>query len=470
MNRSRIVCALAAGLLLLPAARGDSATNSVPDKINSASGQFVVSTSSFRPWYYRPPEIGTNQDIVHLDAPLLAISAERFKASLWRQIGLSPDSPWTGKIFLNLHPARSLDEDVTIASEPFLHIWNYRVDLPDLISRNRYARALSAVLLLEIANRNTRGDEHATSVPAWLADGLARQVVEQDGDQVILSAPTTAVKGIAVTRSGPAPMPDGIMLTRLNLNQQGIDPLKNARKVLQNSTALTFDQLSWPADAQMTGADGGVYLASAQLFVTRLLDLPDGAARLRDMLARLPGCENWQTAFYAAFKAKFNRPLDVEKWWSLQVVSFANRDPGPRWTTAVGRQKLDAILLVPVDIRYHANAWPVHADISLQAALSQVKLEQLTTILQIKLRDLDLVQLRLTPSLAALAAGYRAALADYLGERSPASGTLHSPKRSSPRQRKTSAEMTIKRLDALDQQRQKIEASFESKEFQLPGN
>ena len=35
--------------------------------------------------------------------------------------------------------------------------------------------------------------------------------------------------------------------------------------------ALTFEELSWPTDAQVSGADGGVYRASAQLFVNDLL-------------------------------------------------------------------------------------------------------------------------------------------------------------------------------------------------------
>ena len=47
--------------------------------------------------------------------------------------------------------------------------------------------------------------------------------------------------------------------------------LAAARRVLQDRPALTFDQLSWPDDAQLSGDDGGVYRASAQLFVNALL-------------------------------------------------------------------------------------------------------------------------------------------------------------------------------------------------------
>jgi hypothetical protein len=466
MNRSRHVCALAAGLMFLFADAHGQPLAAGPDKIRSVSGQFVITVLPPATPYYRHPEAGTNRDLIQLNAPLLAISAERFKLSLWRLLGLGTDSSWNGKIFLNLRPARSTDEEVVIATESFIRTWNYRLELPDLISQNRYARALSAVLLLEIANRHAPVGSHPAAVPQWLADGLARLILEADSDQVILSTPT---KSVPLATPAKTTTVIDLPLTRLNETRRGIDPLAGARRVLQNSPALTFDQLSWPDDDQSTGKDGGVYLASVQLFVSRLLDLPEGDAQLRNMLARLPVCENWQTAFYAAFQKTFKRPLDVEKWWALQVVNFAARDPGPRWTATAGGRKLDALLLVPVDIRYHTNAWPVHTDITLQTALRSVEPERLDEILFIKLRDLDLIQFRLSAQMAGLAAGYRAALADFLGEQKGRSGTHATPKRSKSQRNRASAESTIKKLDELDGQRRKMEAEIAQRELQLPG-
>jgi hypothetical protein len=138
---------------------------------------------------------------------------------------------------------------------------------------------------------------------------------------------------------------------------------------LRNHPALTFEQLSWPTGAQLSGADGGVYRASAQLFVNELLGLKNGRAHLRAMLETLPDCYNWQTAFQSAFRENFPRPLDVEKWWALQVVGFAARDPGPMWTPAASRDRLDEILSVPVEMRTASNALPAHAQISLQAVI-----------------------------------------------------------------------------------------------------
>ena len=110
--------------------------------------------------------------------------------------------------------------------------------------------------------------------------------------QVILSAPHKIVNGIPQSRV-------------CDEKRRGMDPLAAARRVLQNSPALTFEQLSWPTGAQMNGDDGGVYLASAQLFVSGLLALKNGPAKVRALLARLPACENWQAAFFAAFREDF---------------------------------------------------------------------------------------------------------------------------------------------------------------------
>jgi hypothetical protein len=437
MKRSRLVCAFTAGLLALPFAARSQFAALPPGAIRSASGQFSVSVAPDPFPYYRRPAIGTNTDIVQLQAPLLAVSAERFRAALWRIVGLAPNSPWSGKIFLDLRPTRSGNEVVSVVSQSFLRGWNYRLELPDQLTRDRYARAFSAVLLLEIANRHAPFNRHATELPPWLVIGLARQVLELDNGAAILSTPTKLVNGFAQTR--------------LDEERHGIDPLAAARRVLQNSPALTFDQLCWPSAAQLNDTDGGGYAASAQLFVHELLELKNGAAKLRELLAQLPTCENWQTAFFAAFKEDFSRPLAAEKWWALRVVNFAARDPGPQWTAAFSRTKLDALLAVPVAIRYASNALPVRAEISLQLAVQNFAPPRQTEILQTKLRDLQLVQFRLAAPVSALAEGYIAALADFLG----------GPRAAAARRYQTSADELIKILDDLDARRRELGSQLE---------
>jgi hypothetical protein len=145
----------------------------------------------------------------------------------------------------------------------------------------------------------------------------------------------------------------------------------------------------------------------------------------------------------------------VEKWWSLCVVNFAARDPGPRWTPAASRDHLAELVAVPVDIRTGSNALPEHMEISLQTAVRSFDAEQQATILPVKLRDFELAQFRFAPEFAALADGYRSALADFLGEqKSPAPSSVARAAMSHHRAGKSE---TIKRLDALDTRRRELE-------------
>jgi hypothetical protein len=456
MSRPRHGCAVVLGLFFSLAGAHGQFAFSGQNVVHSVSGQFMVSSVADGTPFFRNLSTPASTNLVRLEPALLAVAAERFKLSLWQQLGLKPDVSWSGEIFLILHPAHSSDEPVTIACDPFLNRWNYRVELPDALARPRYARALSAVLLLEIANRTAPAGGHSAEIPAWLVDGLAQQVLAADGEKVVLSAPAKKTGGL----------PSG----RLDQVEHGFDPLATARRVLHNSPVLTFDQLSWPTDAQVDGADGGAYCASAQLFLHNLLALKNGPARLRSLLAELPDHLNWQTAFYDAFGEDFKRPLDVEKWWALRVVNFAARDPGPRWTTDVSRDRLARLLSVPVEFRSDASALPTHAEISLQAALQNLSPEQRDTVLRTKLRDLELVELRLAPPFGELADGYRAALADFLGEQKKTAPVSVTNKHRSTMKGKAGLGDTLKKLDALDRRRREAEIRSSRSSIPLPGN
>jgi hypothetical protein len=413
----------------------------------SVSGQFIVTSmpsSAARSELAARPEIATNADFVRLEPALLAVSAERIKASLRRELDLNPNTPWRGIIFLALHPAQSTDEDVAIVSERFASGWNYQVRLPDVLPRTRFARAMTGVLLLEFANRNAH--EHSAEIPAWLTDGLARQLFADDWQKAILSSPAGMVNSLPVSRTVTT--------------ARGLDPLADTRRILRNHPALTFEQLSWPAGAQLSGADDSVYRASAQLFVSELLGLKNGRAHLRAMLETLPDCYNWQTALQSAFREYFPRPLDVEKWWALQVVGFAARDPGPMWTPAASRDRLDEILSVPVEMRMASNTLPTHANISLQAVIRNWDPPERDAILQTKVRDLKIAQLRMAAPLVGLTDGYHRTLADFLGSDGRAASMLLFGKHPPVSPSKTTMNDTLKKLDALDARRRAIESAI----------
>jgi len=424
-----------------------SAQLSLPDVnlTRSVSGQFIVTGDRQRSSLATAPAVATNADFVQLEPALLAVSAERIKHTLWRTLGVDSTAPWRGKIFLALHPARSLDEDVTVLSEHFANGWEYRVVLPDALPRARFLRALTSVTLLEFANRGA--GERPAEIPAWLIDGLSQSLLATGTVAMVLSSPGKAVNGVWASWT--------------DTNQRGLDPLADARRVLRDHPALTFEQLSWPTGTQVSGADDGVYRASAQLFVSDLLKLNDGPTHLRVMLQAAPNYLNWQTAFQTAFQADFAQPLDVEKWWSLQAISFVANSPGPAWTPAVSREKLDQILSVAVGFRAASNALPVPAEVSLQAVIRNFDSARQMAILQTKLQDLELAQLRMAPPLDYLAAGYRAVLADYLGQRRDVVPTPPSGRQSwAVTTSKVGANDTLVKLDALDAQRRAVESSI----------
>jgi len=450
-------------IAFLPSARAETPWSRLSEATRSASGQFMVTVQPDTAPSYRPPDTSANTNLMRLQAPWFVVSAERFRTVLWRELGLPRTAPWTGKIFVTLYSARSLDDRVIIAPTPFLKSWNCALELPDLISRNRYARALSAVLLLELANRNTPVTARSAELPAWLVDGLAREVIESDEAQAILSAPTKTVEGVALVGSGPTPVLGGLPESRVDKNKRGLDSLAPARLILHSSGALTFDQLSWPDDAQMEGKDGGVYLASAQLFVNELRALKNGPQMMRSMLAQLSSCQNWQTAFFRAFHEHFSTPLEAEKWWALRVVAFAARDPGPGWTLAASRQKLAALLTVPMGVRYDSNSLPVRVEMTMQTVIQNVDSEQRTAILETRLRDLELARLRVATPLAALVDGYCNVLTDFLGRRKGRNGERVSGKFFLFRGDLGNVKVLLKKLDELDARRRQIEARLDQK-------
>ena len=314
----------------------------------SISGQFTIYAAPQFSTLAGQPKVAADTNYVRLEPALLAVSAERLKDALGRELEIKPNTPWRGQIYLVLHPARSLDENVNIIAKRLANGWDYRVELPDVVSRTRLTRALTGVVLLELANRSAQA--HSAEVPAWLVDGLAQQLLAAGAPEFILSTPDKVVNGLPVTR--------------LNVTQHGLEPMTGALRVLQNHPPLTFEQLSWPTGPQLAGNDAGVYRASAQVFVGALLDLKNGAAQMRALLESLPQFYNWQLAFQSAFRTDFPSRLDVEKWWALQVAGYAAHGLGPLWTPAASRARLDELLSVPVEVRADSNSLPAHAEIS----------------------------------------------------------------------------------------------------------
>ena len=174
-----------------------------PNTTRSVSGQFII-TGPAGSRLAATPAIATNADFVRLEPALLAVSAERIRESLNRALNPEPGAgfrlpPPRGKIFLVLHLASSTNEMVTIISRHTANGWDYQVQLPDVLPRTRFVRALTGVLLLQSANR----DAHARSaeIPAWLTDGLSQELLAAEWQKIILSSPARMVNGQPASRT-----------------------------------------------------------------------------------------------------------------------------------------------------------------------------------------------------------------------------------------------------------------------------
>ncbi len=397
----------------------------------SHSGQFIIHASVA---IAKPPlDLVTNRHFVTLDLGLLTVSCERIKQILFRELGLP--AAWNGKISLVLYPGTSPQQIIQITSDQFRDGWQYRVDLPNLIERRRYVRAMVQVVLTEFANRKASG--HSAEIPAWLIEGFTEDLLASNEVEIILPPPQG--------------MMNGLNLTSTVINSRKKDPLEQARKELRANSPLTFDELSWPTEEQFDGAEGQRYRSSAQLFVSELLRLKDGPACLRTMLAELPQHYNWQFAFLHGFHDYFDRPVQAEKWWSLCLVEFTGRDAGQNWSLEESWQKLDQSIRFPVQVRATKNELPLHSEVTLQTIIRQWDRTPQTRALKSKSADLDLLRPRVAPQLAGLVDDYRQTLAAYLQNRDKTAFLLTFRTKAGLRR---ATEQTLGQLDALDARRE----------------
>jgi hypothetical protein len=412
-----------------------------PRAFASHSGQFLVRAVSTPALPRRLSNLQTNAQFLELDPMLLPVSCDRIKQILCRQLGAN--TSWRGRVYIAVRPAASGDDPITVAAERFRDGWQYFVGLPSMVDRSRYVHAMVEVILLEMANRGAT--ERSAELPPWLSEGLSRQMLASTNNEIEVILPP------------PPAIPGGLRVASTTVSARRDDPLEEAHKWLSAATPLTFQELSWPTPEQLSGEAGAVYGSSAQLFVSELLKLPDGPDCLRAMLADLPRRYNWQLSFLQAFQARFQRPLDVEKWWALQVVHFTGRELTQTWPPDESWQKLDELVRSAVKVHVGTNDLPLQAEVKLQTIISEWDSSRQAQTLQGKIRELDAFRLRTAPGLAPLAAQYREVLANYLQNRDRG-GSLFGLGKGAARRR--AVQEVLLKLDNLDAERAALRPSL----------
>jgi len=397
--------------------------------ISSLTGQFLIQDARGSGPSQAATQLGTNANFVALDPTLLAVSAERTKQLLNRE--LAAGTVWRSRIHLTLYQATGPDSPVTINCESFRDGWEYFVKLPDLLRRREYVRAVTQTLLLELANRNA--SSRSAEIPTWLIEGLTEQFMTSSEIKIVLERPRKSV--------------NGLMLAYAGTNGPMQNPLQPAREVLRSHPMLTFEDLSWPSDALLSGESLEVYRRSAQLFVFELLRANNGQASMRAMLDKLPQYYNWQFAFLDTFS--FKRPLEVEKWWSLHLVHFTEREIAQYWPVDESWEKLEEALRPAVQIRTTTNEMPLHTEVPLQTIVREWDSPRQTQALKSELNQLEALRYRLAPQCVGIADGYHQTIQTYLGNQNKGGGIFRRKKTT----RQRALEEVLRQLDALDAKR-----------------
>ena len=435
-----------------------SPAQTLPDSTPAAtsrSGQFmVIGTAPQTPRPY-VEDLAANPALVRLEPALLTVSCERIKGALLTALQ-APDE-WRGKIYVALHPAQIANEDIVVTTTRFADGWNYRIDTPDRVDATRFVRAVTQVLLMEIANRNNCGE--SATLPAWLAEGLPQLLLETSEIDLILQAATPGGGGSLANRP------------EIRETRPG-DLLKDVRQQLHAHEPATIDGLGRPPE-NLDSEAGDIFRASSRLFIHELLELQNGGACLYAMLPELPFDPDWRVAFLRGFSMQFKRLVDLEKWWTLESVYFVAHTPDQTWTPAEVLKKLDEFLRCPLQVQVSTNEPAFYTDASLQTVIQGWDFQQQSPLLHQKIDVLASLNLRADPSLAGLAEEYRTALQTYLfkmeGETTGAGQELagHRPPPSLtatgiPSPHNPAVLAVIAQLDALDARRDSLQFTLKN--------
>jgi hypothetical protein len=368
----------------------------------------------------------TAQSSIELEPSLLVVTCERLKGLFLVELGL--DDQWQGSVNLMIEPARDKEKRprLTAIYHPDSG-WDYNLELPKIVPTRALVRALMDTLLLEMANRGA--GSQCAEIPFWLVEGMSAQLQNFNLPTLILQ-PSEQMSG----------------------NRVKLEGLDLVRAQLRRHAPLSFQQLSWPTEADVDGDGSELYRNCAQLFLDRLLQFNDGNRLLREMLRQLPNHLNWQTAFLSAFRPHFKQLLDVEKWWGLSAVDFAKSDLAEPLTVETCGRELQDALDVPVQVHFAAQNMPAEAKLTLQEVIVKWSAPDASSAIERCVDELKFLHLRASPEYRPLVDQYLKALTRYLTV-SRESWLEWTAGRSHPSALGLLKSDTATQLDALDKQR-----------------
>jgi hypothetical protein len=388
-------------------------------RMDSRSGQFTIYGPNTESAIKEP----ANSEFINLTPASLALSASRIRKIFLMELNVS--DVWGDRIHIVINPRLARDTDIVVSVNRFRDGWNYRLHVPPVIAKEKLTRCIVRVLLQEMGNRTSRGQSAA--VPLWLAEGMARQI--QVATRTPLYPAIKEQSAVRMMSSGKPSRPGGKIQVSMHLveNQNAPtflfdtrrheDPLAGVKERLKQYEPLTFLQMDQAADAQLSVEEWALFRDCAHLAVARMLALRGGRDCFRRMLEVSPNYLNWQFAFLEGFKRHFSTALDMEKWWSLQIVSLTQPDLEQRLSNIDGLDRLDAILDSPVRFRGSEDGDGRPEQYPLQVMIDLMDYpEQRVALLEIILR-LRRLHWQVTPDLIKLVDDYMAELDAYIVRR-----------------------------------------------------
>ncbi len=396
-----------------------------PVTARSLSGQFIVygdSAPAMAPGSI--PKLDASDEKVPLKADWLAISAERVKGAVLRELGASDH--WRGRIHLYLRPRRELGNNpIRIVPVPFRDGWQYRVDIPDEVEWQRLVRALVEAVLLEASNREAV--DRAAQPPLWLSEGIA---------------------GIVASLYGRDLVPQGQTFVSHSERRPNVVSLAQAR--LGGGGPMLFGELSFPSDETVRDPRAWArYQGSAMLLVHELLADDAGKAAMRDTMRRLPGVLNWQTAFLQAHSRRFLTLLEVEKWWAVNGSYLLSRDAALVWQPEIAGAHLASLMHEPAELPGSTDGPAVRGDVPLSRIVLEWDFEAQRPVIGRKIAQLRHMYQVAPAGLVSLVMDYHQVLSSYMDARQ---GVTADPLRRAelePRGR-LAARQAARRLDELD--------------------
>jgi hypothetical protein len=363
-----------------------------------------------------------------LEPALLVSECEQVKRMLLAELGMQDD--WRGRIDLIINPALAEDSEPQLTAISRPQGWTYELLLAQHVTHEILLRKLFQTLFLEMANRHS--GVQSVDVPLWLVEGMSAHLEANSLPALLLQPGQAVSRNIVWNRNGQT-MP-------LELRQH---------------PGLSFQELSWPEAADVTPQGLPLYRSCAQLFLEGLLKFADGKACLRSMIERLSEHWNWQTTFLQAFHSHFDQLLDVEKWWSVNYIDCVRGYKAQAWSGDESRRSLQSSLDIPVQVHFDSKKMPAEAKVTLQEVIQKWTPWDARDAIERAVAGLKFLEPRAAEQWRPLTQLYLKTLLEYLKDCETAERNTMLGKNPPPLL-KIAKDGAIKRLNALDQQREAL--------------